>query len=246
LKYYITNAKGDIIENIIPRKVKKEQVVHPSVEFGMLSVGSISTGSYEFHVEISDLQDKTIIHQRKKFFVYQPDEAIAGDSLRQSPVNFFRTMDSTAVEDEFLKISYLINKSTKDAWGEINNLVGKKNFLHQFWSMYATDRSVRDNKFRKEYLNRVEYANDAFRAFRKDGWKTDRGRVYMVYGQPSDIERHPNEPNAYPYEIWSYNEMQGGVIFVFADFDGYRDFRLLHSTLVGEIRDYNFMNLIRK
>ncbi len=246
LKYYITNACGDIIENIVPRKVRKERVVNPSVEFGMLRVGSVANGSYEFHVEISDLQDESIIHQRKKFYVYQPDEAIAGDLLRQGPVNFFLMLDSAQVEDEFLKISYLINKSTKDTRSEIDNLAGKKNFLHQFWSMYAPDRLIQDNEFRKEYLNRVEYTNDAFRAFRRDGWKTDRGRVYMVYGPPSDIERHPNEPNAYPYEIWHYNEMQGGVIFVFADFDGYRDLRLLHSTLVGEVRNYNFMNLIRK
>ena len=47
----------------------------------------------------------------------------------------------------------------------------------------------------------------------KVGWKTDRGRVYVLYGEPSEIEKFPNQMDQKPYEIWHYNDIEGGVYF---------------------------------
>ena len=81
-------------------------------------------------------------------------------------------------------------------------------------------------------------------ALDKEGWQTDRGRVYMIYGEPSEIERFPNETNTKPYEIWHYNEIEGGVVFIFGDITGFNDYQLLHSTKRGEIRDDYWMRRI--
>ena len=248
LNYYITDSEGNKIESIKPRKVKKETAVHPSVEFGWLNVGGLPTQTYELHVEIVNLQDNVITSQQKKFYIYQRDEIseLAKNETRNTPNNLFLSMDSTQIENEYLMASYLMNQATKSLWTQIKNLDGKKDFLYQFWLSQDPDPATEQNEFRDNYLLRLDYANSAFRAFRCEGWRTDRGRVYMVYGPPSDIDRHPNEPNSHSYEIWNYNELQGGVIFVFADLDGYKNYRLLHSTLTGEIRDYDFMSAIRK
>ncbi len=71
----------------------------------------------------------------------------------------------------------------------------------------------------------------------KEGWKTDRGRVYIMYGEPNEIERYPNQTQTRPYEIWSYYDLEGGVRFVFGDITGFADYQLLHSTKRGELRD---------
>ena len=76
---------------------------------------------------------------------------------------------------------------------------------------------------------------------RREGWKSDRGRVFLMYGEPSEIERFPNQQNTKPYEIWHYNEIQGGVIFVFADLTGFSRYTLVHSTMRGEVSDQNWM-----
>jgi len=118
--------------------------------------------------------------------------------------------------------------------------------MYQFWQIRDPEPSTSINEAREKYYERVDYANKKFRAFTKAGWLTDRGRVYILYGPPSDIERHPSEPNLYPYEIWEFDHLQSGVIFVFADFEGYKNYRLLHSTLDGETKDYYYMDSIKK
>jgi len=61
--------------------------------------------------------------------------------------------------------------------------------------------------------------------------------VYLVYGQPSEIDRYPNQTDTRPYEIWYYYDMEGGGQFIFGDITGFSDFMLLHSTKRGELRD---------
>ena len=76
------------------------------------------------------------------------------------------------------------------------------------------------------------------------GWRTDRGRVYIIYGPPDEVERYPYSENMKPYEIWHYYNLQGGVIFVFGDRTGFGSYELLHSTLVGEIKNEEWMYLL--
>ena len=67
-----------------------------------------------------------------------------------------------------------------------------------------------------------------------------RGRVVIMYGTPDDIERHPSETETRPYEIWSYNNIQGGVIFVFVQRNTAGDYELVHSTHRNELHDENW------
>ncbi|GBD89470.1 hypothetical protein BMS3Abin04_00175 [bacterium BMS3Abin04] len=78
----------------------------------------------------------------------------------------------------------------------------------------------------------------------KKGFKTDRGRVYLEYGPPDQIDRYPNQTGQKPYEVWQYQSIEGGVIFIFADLTGYSDYELLTSTKRGEVRDDNWQRRI--
>ncbi|HSD62676.1 MAG TPA: GWxTD domain-containing protein, partial [Ignavibacteriaceae bacterium] len=97
---------------------------------------------------------------------------------------------------------------------------------------------------KKEYFGRVEKANKLYTNIQRKGWKTDRGRVLLLYGDPSEIERYPNQVDTKPYEIWHYNDLEGGVIFIFADLTGFSDYQLVHSTKRGEIQDVDWQNRI--
>lgn len=248
LSYYITNTQDNLLEDSISKTVHKNKAVHPSVEFGMLNVGRLNAGAYKLHIDISDMNNKILASSDKKFFVYQEGQVFAkatrADSLIQYETNIFNDMDSSQVQDEFESANYLMDKELKSIWNNLDNIEGKRQFLFQFWRMQDPDLTTEVNEFRQEYQKRIEYANAHFRAFMRDGWHSDRGRVYVLYGQPSDIERHPNEPNVYPHEIWRYDQLQGGVIFVFGDLEGHRDYRLIHSDLIGEIQNYNYMDAL--
>jgi hypothetical protein len=80
----------------------------------------------------------------------------------------------------------------------------------------------------EEYYRRIEFANTNFTSY-IEGWRTDRGMVYITLGPPNDIERHPFESESKPYEIWSYYRYNRE--FVFVDYSGFGDYRLIAPSL---------------
>ena len=61
--------------------------------------------------------------------------------------------------------------------------------------------------------------------------------TYLKYGEPDEIERNPAQADARPYEIWHYYSIESGVIFIFAELEGYGEYTLIHSTKRGELSD---------
>lgn len=71
----------------------------------------------------------------------------------------------------------------------------------------------------------------------RDGWKTDRGRVLMQYGQWDKRDEVPAPVYGQRYEVWYYYSQQGGIYFVFSDVKGYGEYQLVHSNASGEVYD---------
>lgn len=78
----------------------------------------------------------------------------------------------------------------------------------------------------------------------RDGWRTDRGRVWILYGPPEDIERNPFAIEGFPYEVWSYYET-GNNTFVFLDRDGSGNYVQIYSTVDGELSYPDWQNMIQ-
>jgi hypothetical protein len=76
----------------------------------------------------------------------------------------------------------------------------------------------------EQYYNRVQYANEHFSHY-IDGWRTDLGMVFILLGPPNNVDRHPFDVDAKPYEIWSYYDYNANVVFI--DETGLGDFRLV-------------------
>ncbi len=102
----------------------------------------------------------------------------------------------------------------------------KKRFL-AFWEKRNPDPSSGRNPLMEEYYRRVQYANKEFTRY-IEGWKSDRGMVYIRLGPPENVERHPFEMDTKPYEIWYYYQLDRECIFV--DYSGFGDYRLQNPT----------------
>ena len=249
VKYYVVDADGVIPESVPPKAVKKAKALQSSVEFGMLNVGNLKTGAYTFKIEIQDAELNTLADQSKKFYILQKEDLQKQQAAMQSASyesSVFVTMDSSAIEKEYLMIFYLLSNEEQMIHKEIFELDQRRHFLYNFWKNKYPEINVNENPMRAEYYRRARAADDRYAAFKLQGWLTDRGRVSMVYGDPDDIERHPNEPNSYEYEIWFYNSLQNGVRFIFADFETHGNYRLIHSDLLGEIQDNNYRQVLKK
>ena len=89
-------------------------------------------------------------------------------------------------------------------------------------------------------MRRIDFVTRNFTISVRKGYLTERGRVYLTYGEPDQRDFYPSEINKKPYEIWFYNDIEGGVSFIFGDVTGFGNYELLHSTKRGEIRDDNW------
>ncbi|HQH55687.1 MAG TPA: GWxTD domain-containing protein [Candidatus Marinimicrobia bacterium] len=100
----------------------------------------------------------------------------------------------------------------------------KKNLFLEFWRERDPTPGTEENELMNEYYRRVAFANQNFSGY-LEGWKTDMGMVYILFGPPNDIERHPFEIQTKPYEVWYYYELNR--TFIFVDETGFGEYRLI-------------------
>jgi GWxTD domain-containing protein len=217
------------------------------VEVGTVLVNKYPTDTYTIIVSLFDSLKNYSVSSAKKFYVLNPSVEV-NDSVYGEITDVFATqfgaMSEEELDDLFDKSKYIAAAGEIDQYNSLNGKEGKQKFILQFWNQRDTEPSTPQNEFFMEYLKRVEYSNQHFKALGKKGWRTDRGRVFLKYGEPSEIERFPNQIDTKPYEIWYYNEIEGGVIFIFADLTNFSDYQLIHSTSRGELRDDNWQRRI--
>ncbi len=104
-----------------------------------------------------------------------------------------------------------------------NDAEKEKRFL-EFWRKKDPTPGTLRNELMEEYYGRVKYANEHFGHY-IEGWKTDMGMVYIIFGPPSSVDRHPFDIDSKPYEIWYYYEINRR--FIFLDETGFGDYRLI-------------------
>ena len=249
IQYFVTNDFKQAVTDTIKRKRSELRERPSNVETGFVDLDSLSSGIYFLHVRLIDSLDTVLAEKQKEFAFYQSkqDSSIFADYTEmQFFKSMFNQMDSTNVVEEYESITYLLNEATRGVWKAATTLNLKRRFLFLFWNQNNPDPEKSANAWRLEYLSRIRYGDEHFGAMGMRGSKTDRGRVYAIYGAPSYIDRFPNEPNLHPYQIWQYPNIEKGVIFVFADLEGFRRYQLIHSTKLGEIQNEYYMDILSK
>lgn len=225
--------------------IEKDSSLTISSQIGSIQLDSLQQGDYICQIQL--LHNSRVILQRsKEFYLFESKVTNRMDQKnynKQFEISAFSYLDSLDIANEYRYVSYLLDEDTKPVWDKCQSLDSKRHFLFDFWGSRSSDPNKLFNN-RVEFLSAIRYANQQFHSFTKEGWISDRGRIYILYGAPDDIERFHNEAHYCPYEIWQYHGLQNGVVFIFADLEGRGDFELLHSTLVGEISNPNYMDII--
>jgi len=244
-KAIITNAVG---KEVINHEKRKNRVNESNVEVGTMKVNTLRTGVYTFTYTVIDSVDNTQSLSSKRFFVYNPSlpvDTLVAAASGSVDASEYATMSEEELDKEFQQSRYVATAQEIDHYRKLKGVEAKRKALFEFWSSRDEDKSTPFNETRNEYFKRVAFVNVQFKTGFKEGWKTDRGRVYIMYGPWDDIERHANETDIKPYEIWYYNSIQGGVQFIFGDRSGFSDYVLLHSTHRNELQDVNWQYQLR-
>jgi GWxTD domain-containing protein len=84
----------------------------------------------------------------------------------------------------------------------------------EFWKSKDPTLNTPENELQDEYYRRLKYANQNFVISNKEGWETDMGRVYLIYGHPDEVEKHPFEREEKAYQWWHYYKLNRHFLFV--------------------------------
>jgi GWxTD domain-containing protein len=100
---------------------------------------------------------------------------------------------------------YIISPRERDAFLDLQSVEEWEAFITAFWRRRDPDPLTPVNEFREEHFRRIEHVNRYFgRESAVPGWMTDRGKMYIILGEPNDREAFPNAPGIYPVEVWFY------------------------------------------
>src|SRR6516162_1498058 len=118
-------------------------------------------------------------------------------------------------------VVYIITPDERNAFLQLETNEEREQFIEQFWLRRSSNPDLPDNDFKEEHYRRIAYANEHFAAG-IPGWKTDRGRIYIVWGKPDEIESHPaggtyerpideggGTTSTFPFEQWRYRYLEG-------------------------------------
>jgi len=141
-------------------------------------------------------------------------------------------------------VTYIITDEERKAFKKLETDDEREHFIEEFWRRRDPDPDTDENEYREEYYERIAYANEHF-ASGIPGWKTDRGRIYIMYGKPDELETHPSggaynresyegggSTTTYPFERWFYRYIAGvgsGVEIEFVDPTGSGEYRIARN-----------------
>ncbi len=208
-----------------------------------LDIYDLPEGIYYINLEVTDAETGRTATGSKPF------QLLSG-KMEKAPDTTAEALTEADVEYLQKVVKYHLTGEQKSTLEGLS-FEGKIRFFEDFWRNSDPDPSTRLNEFKVELFRRFHYANEHYSLSmvrRDDGWQTDRGRVYMVYGAPDEIETYPWTPDLKPFEKWNYFNIgsQGAKFFIFQDDTGYGDYRLAHSNANGEPFDPEWDELLQR
>jgi GWxTD domain-containing protein len=158
----------------------------------------------------------------------KPNEKQTKQQKRALNIELSKTYKKWLNED----VVWIITDEERAAFKQLSNDEERDNFIEAFWQRRDPTPDTEENEYKEEHYRRIAYSNEHFAAG-IPGWKTDRGRMYIMYGPPDEIDSHPSggtyerpieegggETSTFPFEDWRYRYIEGigqEVIIEFVD-----------------------------
>ncbi|MGB0978667.1 MAG: GWxTD domain-containing protein, partial [Croceimicrobium sp.] len=213
---------------------------------GQIDISELPTGNFLLVVEAINSKGELVIKHENFFYRRNKNfEVLAGSfedrSISGSWVDMIGNLDSIV---KFVDFLYPISSEGEQALQESLLQEGNESKLKKyFYAFWQERKPLAPQEAWQAYHREVRIANKLFSSGLSQGYKSDRGRVYLMYGKPSLEERRDMEPNMPPYIIWQYDNIttnytvpQNNRIFIFGEFEpSTRIYKLIHSTAIGEI-----------
>lgn len=182
VSYRVENSDREEIYSSSYNRVTKSRENNELIDIGFKN---IKIGNYELIIEVK-IDGKSFI-RRQHFYIRWKDVSIFVEDIRSSISQLTYILDNDSInsvlknDDEF-----------------------KKKWFKEFWNQLETNHGTEKNSLLNEYYRRVAYSNNKFSVPKKDGWRSDRGSVYCIMGEPDEIHSYDFPKRGRPYQIWTY------------------------------------------
>jgi len=137
------------------------------------------------------------------------------------------------------EVVYLITPLERDVFLKLQSDRERDLFIKAFWKHRDPNPGSKENAFKTEHYKRIAYANKYYgRSAPLPGWRTDRGRIYIILGEPGDIQRFTGSQGVYPAEVWFYQDkknlgLETGFNLLFYQERGIGDYKLYSPATNG-------------
>lgn len=147
------------------------------------------------------------------------------------PSDPFARLSEAQMDTLYAPLIYL---ATSSELGVYNSLTveGKRRFLRDFWRKRDPTPETPANERMAAFYKRIGDANERYReggAAEIPGWRTDRGRIFIQYGEPDDMLRRPQSGTSYPWEMWKYTKTRVQY-YLFVDRTRLGNYALIYSN----------------
>jgi GWxTD domain-containing protein len=252
LTYTIEAIRNGESETVVQRH-KRQTPGEILPIYGQLDISQLNSGLYQLAIEVRDakkqlLSRKTTFFQRSNPGLWQraewlasfdPEKVFVG-SLSDDSLNYsLRALHPILPSADMETINWMLKNKDRKLM---------QAYLYNYWSGQAPENP--EGEYRS-YMHIARAIDHQFQSGFRYGFETDRGYIYLKYGQPTEIDGQENEPSAPPYEIWFYDNFpatrQNNVRFVFYNPSlAPGDYRLLHSTARGELQRPDWQRVLYK
>jgi len=176
----------------------------------VIPVDSLSDGNYILNLKMLSRNDFPLAESEDKVIIRNPLRLTKGD-----------------YEEKIAQIEYIARRGEIDTLRKASPEL-RDSLWRAFWKSHDPTPETEKNELRESYYEKINYANQHFSSAVRPGWKTDMGRIFIKYGQPDEIEKHPFDIDSRPYEIWYYYQL--GFKLIFKDEHGFGDYKLVYTN----------------
>ncbi|MFZ5516661.1 MAG: GWxTD domain-containing protein [Candidatus Zhuqueibacterota bacterium] len=215
-EYMIRDFNGNVL-------ISSRKEAAPGTSFALwadkINVLDLVSGKYQLNLKVTDNRSGAGAETTGEFWIHNPFKTISLAQYREEDIEEFRA-----------QIMHITDQGELELFDQLNT-PARIEFINNYWR-------GKDPNFRTEHLKRFYLASERFNSPSLPGWKSDRGRVFIMYGPPDEIEREPAGMEKRAYEVWTYEtlDQQGQVHFVFCDFGTFGNYQLIHSNIKSSQR----------
>jgi GWxTD domain-containing protein len=240
MEYRIDDGANQEVLTTYKRKISTGDMHFDRVD---IPASVVPSGVYYLTVSVRDtMRQTTYATSRKRFYILNPalppeqraqlteDEAfIASEWAQKRGATLALELELSDV------IATPLEKVTR---ADLKEERAQQRYLYRFWAVRDPDPDTPENERLTEFRAMKQRADTYYKnPSLPDGWRTDRGNTLLKYSRPQQVEQFVQTIDSRPYEIWFYPNIQGGAYFYFVDRQMLGNHQLVHSTMIGEVKD---------